>query len=72
MASTRGADLREPVKASISRKRKIHRNEVRKKSDRDKNDPKVSAYQWVKENKNEFLTVTDNMLRCDTCEVTIS
>ncbi|KAK3744779.1 hypothetical protein QZH41_004216 [Actinostola sp. cb2023] len=74
VAKTRGADLKEPEKAAISRKRKIERNEAGgKKSVHGTNDPKVSAYQRVKEYKNEYLIVTDNnMLRCDACKETIS
>ncbi|KAK3734546.1 hypothetical protein QZH41_010390, partial [Actinostola sp. cb2023] len=42
VAKTRGADLKEPEKAAISRKRKIERNEAGgKKSVRGTNDPKV-------------------------------
>ena len=44
-----------------------------KKTVRGRKDPKVSAYQRVRENRNEFLSVTSkNMLRCDACRETIS
>ena len=74
IAKGRGADLKEPEKAEIARTRKVQRNEAGgKKTVRRQKDPKVSAYQRVRENRNEFLSVTSkNMLRCDACKETIS
>ena len=66
----RGADLKEAEKAEIARTRKVQRNQAGgKKTVRGLKDPKVSAYQRVRENRNEFLSVTSkNMLRCDACK----
>ena len=66
-----GADLKE---AEIARTRKVQRNQAGgKKTVRGQKDPRVSAYQPVRENRNEFLSVTSkNMLRCDACKETIS
>ena len=74
IAKGRGADLKEPEKAEIARTRKVQRNQAGgKKTVRGQKDPKVSAYQRVRENRNEFLSVTSkNMLRCDACKETIS
>ena len=75
IAKGRGADLKEPTdKAEISRTRKVQRNQAGgKKTVRGQKDPKVSAYQRVRENRNEFLSVTSkNMLRCDACKETIN
>ena len=74
IAKGRGADLKEPEKAEIARTRKVQRNQAGgKKTVRRQKDPKVSAYQRVRENRNEFLSVTSkNMLRCDACKETIS
>ena len=74
IAKGRGADLKEPEKAEIARTRKVQRNQAGgKKTVRGQKDPKVSAYQRVRENRNEFLSVTsENMLRCDACKETIS
>ena len=54
--------------------RKVQRNQAGgKKTVCRQKDPKVSAYQRVRENRNEFLSVTSkNMLRCDACKETIS
>ena len=70
IAKGRGADLKEPEKAEITRTRKVQRNQAGgKKTVRGQKDPKVSAYQRVRENRNEFLSVTSkNMLRCDACK----
>ena len=70
IAKGRGADLKEPEKAEIARTRKVQRNQAGgKKTVRGQKDPKVSAYQRVR----EFLSVTSkNMLRCDACKKTIS
>ena len=74
IAKGRGADLKEAEKAEIARTRKVQRNQAGgKKTVRGQKDPKVSAYQRVRENRNEFLSVTSkNMLRCDACKETIS
>ena len=74
IAKGRGANLKEPEKAEIARTRKVQRNQAGgKKTVRGPKDPKVSAYQRVRENRNEFLSVTSkNMLRCDACKETIS
>ena len=74
IAKGRGADLKEPEKAEIARTRKVQRNQAGgKKTVRGQKDPKVSAYQRVRENRNEYLSVTSkNMLRCDACKETIS
>ena len=74
IAKGRGANLKEPEKAEIARTRKVQRNQAGgKKTVRGQKDPKVSAYQRVRENRNEFLSVTSkNMLRCDACKETIS
>ena len=74
IAKGRGADIKEPEKAEIARTRKVQRNQAgRKKTVCGQKDPKVSAYQRVRENRNEFLSVTsENMLRCDACKETIS
>ena len=74
IAKGRGADIKEPEKAEIARTRKVQRNQAGgKKTVRGPKDPKVSAYQRVRENRNEFLSVTSkNMLRCDACKETIS
>ena len=74
IAKGRGADLKEAEKAEIARTRKVQRNQTGgKKTVRGQKDPKVSAYQRVRENRNEFLSVTSkNMLRCDACKETIS
>ncbi|PFX27770.1 hypothetical protein AWC38_SpisGene7520 [Stylophora pistillata] len=74
IAKGRGADIKEPEKAEIARTRKVQRNQAGgKKTVRGQRDPKVSAYQRVRENRNEFLSVTSkNMLRCDACKETIS
>ena len=73
VAKARGADIKEPEKAGIARKRKIQRNEAGgKKNVRGQKDPKVSAFQRVRENKNEFLSVTiNNMLRYDAWSETL-
>ena len=70
IAKGHGADLKEPEKAKIARTRKVQRNQAGgKKTVRGQKDPKVSAYQRVRENRNEFLSVTSkNMLRCDACK----
>ena len=74
VAKARGADLKEPEKAAIARTRKIQRNKAGgKKTVRGQKDPKVSAYQRVRENQNEYLSITsENMLRCDACKETLS
>ena len=74
IAKGRGANLKEPEEAEIARTRKVQRNQAGgKKTVRRQKDPKVSAYQRVRENRNEFLSVTsENMLRCDACKETIS
>ena len=74
IAKRRGADLKEPEKAEIARTRKVQRNQAGgKKTVHGQKDPKVSAYQRVRENRNGFLSVTSkNMLRCDACKKTIS
>ena len=74
IAKGRGADLKEAEKAEIARTRKVQRNQAGgKKTVRGQKDPKVSAYQRVRENRNEFLSVTSkNMLRWDACKETIS
>ena len=74
IAKGRGADIKEPEKAEITRTRKVQRNQAgRKKTVCGQKDPKVSAYQRVRENRNEFLSVrSENMLRCDACKETIS
>ena len=74
VAKARGADLKEPEKAAIARTRKIQRNKAGgKKTVRGQKDPKVSAYQRVRENQNKYLSITSkNMLRCDTCKETLS
>ena len=74
IAKGRGADLKEAEKAEIARTRKVQRNQAGgKKTVRRQKDPKVSAYQRVRKNRNEFLSVTSkNMLRCDACKETIS
>ena len=66
--------MKEPKKAEIARMRKVRRNQAGgKKTVCGQKDPKVSAYQQVRENRNEFLSVTSkNMLRCDACKETIS
>ena len=74
IAKGRGADLKEPEKAEIARTRKVQRNQAGgKKTVHGQKDPKVSAYQRVRENRNEFLRVTSkNMVKCDACKETIS
>ena len=74
VAKARGADLKEPEEAAIARTRKIQRNKAGgKKTVRGQKDPKVSAYQRVRENQNEYLSITSkNMLRCDACKETLS
>ena len=74
VAKARGADIKEPEKAVITRKMKIQRNEAGgKKNVRGQKNPKVSAFQRVRENKNEFFSVTsNNMLRCIACSETLS
>ena len=74
IAKGRGADLKEPEKAEIARTRKVQRNQAGgKKTVRGQKDPKVSAYQRVRENRNEYLSGTSkNTLRCDACKETIS
>ena len=75
IAKGRGADLKEPEKAEIARTRKVQRNQAGgKKTVHGQKDPKVSAYQRVRENRNEFLlsVTSKNMLKCDECKETIS
>lgn len=69
-AAQAGADLQIPGKADISRKRKIQRNPGNvKRSKRGSKDPKlVSAWERVKQYKNEHLTVVNGKLRCDACK----
>lgn len=75
IAKGRGADLKQPEKAKIARTRKFQRNQAGgKKTVFGQKDPKVSTYQRVRENRNEYLSVTSkgNMLRCDACKETTS
>ena len=73
IAKGRGADLKEAEKGEIARTRKVQRNQAGgKRTVRGQKDPRVSAYQRVRENRNEFLSVTSkNMLRCGACKETI-
>ena len=73
IAKGRGADLKEAEKAEIARTRKVQRIQAGgKRTVRGQKDPRVSAYQRVRENRNEFLSVTSkNMLRCGACKETI-
>ncbi len=73
-ATQAGADLRVLQKADISRKRKIQTNpgnvECRKQGLKE---PKlVSAWDRVKQHKNEHLTVVNRKLHCDACKEIIS
>ncbi|CAB4018869.1 Hypothetical predicted protein [Paramuricea clavata] len=73
-AAQAGEDLRIPRKAHISRKRKIETNRGnQKRSKRGSKDPKLlSAWDRIKQYKNEHLTVVNGKLRCDACKEIIS
>ena len=68
-AAQAGADLQIPGKADTSRKRKIQTNPGNiKRSKRGLKDPKlVSAWDRVKQYKDEHLSVVNAKLSCDSC-----
>ena len=67
----------EQILRSLKRLRLQERGKSKETRQEEKNvcgkkDPKVSAFERVRENKNEFLSVTsNNMLRCDACSETL-
>ena len=68
-----GANLSTPKKAKIARERKIQTNPAGKsRSERGKNDPKLSSWQRVQEHKGEYLKAVSGKLRCEACKETIS
>ena len=73
-AAQAGADLQIPEKADISGKRKIQTNPgYIRRSKRVSKDPKlVSAWDRVKQYKDELLSVVTAKLRCDSCNEIIS
>ena len=73
-ATQAGADLRVPQKVDISSERKIQTNSGNvERGKRGSKDPKlVSAWDRVKQHKNEHLTVVNGKLRCDSCKEIIS
>ena len=72
IAATAGARLSTPDKANISRQRKVQTNPAGMKNIRGTVGPNVSAWERLKEFKDDYLTVVSGKLRCDACKETIS
>ena len=72
IAATAGARLSTPDKANISRQRKVQTNPAGMKNIRGTVGPNVSAWERLKEFKDDYLSVVSGKLRCDACKETIS